>query len=136
MSQELADSLNLPLAWSRLRFDRPDRCFLSHPFLLELIESNVEGWFENVRRRLIQGYAASPSLVVQVPKGAWQVRPGSNLRLEDELVLNAIVGRYLQNIDLELRELQGIQMWPINFRAEQTGATGCIGAFRYGVMPR
>ena len=41
MSQELADSLNLELAWARLKFDRPDRCFLSHPFLLQLVELNL-----------------------------------------------------------------------------------------------
>src|SRR6266849_1420657 len=107
MSQELADSLNLDLAWVRLKFDRPDRCFLSHPFLLPLIELNLPGWLEAVRQRLIAGYIPSTCLTVPVPKGKWQVRPGASLELEDEIVFNALVGRYLPNIYEELRESQG-----------------------------
>jgi hypothetical protein len=107
MSQGLADSLNLDLAWARLLFDRPDRCFLSHPFLLDLVELNRAGWLEDVRRRVIEGYVPSSCEIVQAPKGHWQVRPGANLRLEDEVIFNAILGRNLQNIENELHDLQG-----------------------------
>jgi hypothetical protein len=107
MSQGLADSLNLELAWGRLKFDRPERCFLSHPFLLPLVELNLPEWLESIRRRLIAGYIPSPCLTVQAPKGHWQVRPGSSLRLDDEIVMNALIGRYLPNIYAELRESQG-----------------------------
>jgi len=107
MSQELADSLDLQLAWARLKFDRPNRCFLSHPFLLELIELDLPAWLDGIRLRIVTGYVPSTCLTVPAPKGHWQVRPGAYLRLEDEVVLNALLGRYLSNIGAELRELQG-----------------------------
>lgn len=107
MSQELADSLNFELAWARLKFDHPDRCFLSNPFLLELIELNLPDWLESVRRRVAEGYVPSSCFIVQAPKGNWQVRPGASLRPEDEIVFNALLGRYLPNIYEALRESQG-----------------------------
>lgn len=107
MSQELADSLNLELAWARLIFDRPDRSFVSHPFLMELVEINLADWLEHIRRSVVQGYVPSSCGIVQAPKGNWQVRPGGNLRLEDEVIFNAILGLNLPSIENELRELQG-----------------------------
>ena len=107
MSQELADALNLDLAWSRLMFDRPERCFVSHPFQLELIQLDLGAWLAAVRRRLAEGYVPLPCETVQSPKGNWQVRPGANLKLDDELVFNALVGRYLENISQELQATQG-----------------------------
>jgi Reverse transcriptase (RNA-dependent DNA polymerase) len=107
MSQELANSLNLELAWSRLLFDRPDRCFISHPFQIALIELDLPAWLDQIRRRVVEGYASSPCATVQSPKGNWQVRPGANLKLEDEVMFNALVGRYLENIGHELQTTQG-----------------------------
>jgi Reverse transcriptase (RNA-dependent DNA polymerase) len=107
MSQELADALNLDLAWSRLLFDRPDRSFVSHPFQIDLLEFDLPAWLESIRRRIVEGYISSPCVVVQSPKGNWQVRPGASLALDDEVVFNALVGRYLDNIRNELRDAQG-----------------------------
>lgn len=107
MSQEFADSLDLELAWARLKFDRPDRCFLSHPFLLELIDLDLPSWLAQINRRIVDGYVPSTSLTVQAPKGNWQVRPGAYLRLEDEVLFNAIIGRHLLSVEADLRNLQG-----------------------------
>src|ERR1700686_3230566 len=103
MSQQLADSLNLQLAWARLKFDRPDRGFLSHPFLLDLIELDLAAWLDGIRRQVAVGFVPSACLTVQAPKGNWQVRPGAYLRLEDEVVLNALIGEYLANISADLK---------------------------------
>jgi hypothetical protein len=107
MSRALAESLDLELAWARLKFDRPDRSFLSHPFLLELVELDLPAWLEQIKRRIVDGYVPSTALTVQAPKGNWQVRPGAYLRLEDEVVFNALVGHHLARIEAELRNLQG-----------------------------
>lgn len=107
MSQQLADLLNLELAWARVLFDRPDRCFLSYPFVLELVELDRGAWLERIRQRVIQGYGPSSSAIVQVPKGHWQVRPGASLRLEDEVIFNALLGLNLGEVQDELRTLQG-----------------------------
>jgi hypothetical protein len=107
MSQELADALNLELAWSRLMFDRPERCFVSHPFLLDLIEIDLSHWLATIRRRVVEGYVPSPCATAQCPKGNWQVRPGAILALDDEVVFKALVGRYLGGIGRELDATQG-----------------------------
>jgi hypothetical protein len=45
------DELDLDLAWRRLKHDRPDRTFVSHPFLMEIIESDLEAWINTIRMR-------------------------------------------------------------------------------------
>jgi hypothetical protein len=107
MSQELADQLDLGLAWRRAKFDRPDRCFVSHPFLIELVESGLDQWLNELNRRLVQGYAPSPALICEEPKGGGLVRPGTSLRLDDEIVFNALVGAAFQEIASTLRWSQG-----------------------------
>jgi hypothetical protein len=107
MSLELADALNFELAWSRLMFDRPERSFVAHPYLLDLIELNLPNWLDAIRRRVIEGYIPSSCVTVPSPKGNWQVRPGASLALEDEIVFNALVGRYLGNVGRELQPTQG-----------------------------
>jgi hypothetical protein len=107
MSQALASSLDLELAWARLKFDRPDRCFLIQPFLIELIELDLPSWLGRINQRIVDGYVPSASLALQSPKGNWQVRPGVYLRPEDEVVFNAIIGQHYQGIEADLRNLQG-----------------------------
>lgn len=107
MSQELANALNLQLAWSRLTFDRPDRSFLSNPFLLQLVGLDLPGWLDEIRGQIVAGYRPSACITVQAPKGNWQVRPGAHLRLEDEVVFNALIGLVLPNISQSLNDLQG-----------------------------
>src|SRR5205807_3528391 len=57
--------------------------------------------------RIVEGYVSSPCAIVQSPKGNWQVRPGASLALDDEVVFNALIGRYLDNIGHELQAAQG-----------------------------
>lgn len=107
MSRELADILDFDLAWRRVMYDRPDRCFGSHPYLIPVIEQSVPEWLGLVRDRVANGYAPSPCPVLPVPKGNWQVRPGAHLRLEDELVYNALVGSFLDDLIRALGPAQG-----------------------------
>lgn len=84
--------LDLALAWQRMKLDRPNRAFYTHPCLIEWIEIDLEGWFSSVKQRLQDGYVPHPSLTCWVPKPGWLVRPGTVLDEQDELVFNALVG--------------------------------------------
>jgi hypothetical protein len=37
MSERLANLLNLELAWERVKCDRPERTFVTNPYLIELV---------------------------------------------------------------------------------------------------
>jgi hypothetical protein len=107
MSRELAAQLNLDLAWRRIKFDRPDRCFASHPYLIDLVELDLPDWLGRLNQRIIEGYAPTANLVLNVPKPNWQVRPGAYLRLDDETVFTALVGSVFADISASLRWSQG-----------------------------
>jgi reverse transcriptase-like protein len=107
MSQHLAESLDLRLAWQRARFDRPDRCFVTHPFMIDLIELELDAWVTDLGGHLVAGFVPSPSIICHEPKGGGFVRPGTHLRLEDEVVFNALLGTVFRNIGEVLRWSQG-----------------------------
>ena len=107
MPGQLANNLDLALAWRRAKFDRPDRCFVSHPFLIELVELDLDEWLADLRQRIAAGFSPSPALVCQEPKGGGLVRPGTCLQLEDEVVFNAAVGSSFQAIAENLRWSRG-----------------------------
>lgn len=50
MSERLANLLNLELAWQRLKFDRPDRIFVTNPYLIELVELDLGGFLRGISR--------------------------------------------------------------------------------------
>jgi hypothetical protein len=107
MSEELANLLNLELAWHRTRFDIPDRVFVTNPYLIELIEQDLQAYLAGIREQIVRGYAPSPSGTCHEPKGKWQVRPGALLRLSDEVVFNALVGSSFPQITGRLQWSQG-----------------------------
>jgi hypothetical protein len=107
MSERLANLLNLELAWQRLRFDRPDRIFVTNPYSIELVELDLASFLRGIREQVSCGYIPSPSVTCPVPKGKWQVRPGVYLRLTDELIFNALVGSVFQNVIRRLQWSQG-----------------------------
>jgi hypothetical protein len=100
-------NLDLPLAWQRIKRDRPDRAFFTHPHLFDWIELDLDGWFSGIRTRLKQGFAPHPSLTCSVPKPGWLVRPGTVLDVQDELVLNALVATLHTKAYALLGQFQG-----------------------------
>jgi hypothetical protein len=97
----------LQVAWKRLKLDRRKRVFVQHPYLIGWIESILDDWLGEVRRRLATGYSPHPSLVCNVPKGSGFVRPGTVLHSMDEVVLNAALGRLHKNLWTVLAPSQG-----------------------------
>ena len=91
-----------------MKLDRPRRCFVSHPYVFDWIDPDLEGWFRTIENELEQGYAPQDCLPCNRPKGNWMVRPGAILDLKDETVLNAILGScYARTFDA-LRWSQGV----------------------------
>jgi hypothetical protein len=103
----VADRLNLDLAWRRLKQDRPDRVFVTHPFLIEIVESALDEWLDTVRRQLHSKYSPHDCVICYAPKPNWLVRPGAVLSLEDELLFNAILGQLHENLWTQLKWSQG-----------------------------
>jgi hypothetical protein len=75
--------------------------------LVELVELDLPGFLRSIREQIVNGYVPAPSGTCPVPKGGWQVRPGTYLRLTDEIVYNALVGSAFPNIMRRLRWSQG-----------------------------
>ena len=100
-------ALDLELAWKRAKLDRPNRSFTTHPYLLSWIESDLDGWLQAIRVSLGRGYSPHDCAVCDVPKGNWMVRPGSVIDPRDEVVVNAILGRFHDELWRVLGNFQG-----------------------------
>lgn len=108
MSKELATLLDLPLSWRRVKHDIANRVFIGHPYIVTLIESDLNNWLGSIRTRLSNGtYAPSPMFVCDVPKENGLIRPGSHLSYTDRLVYTACVGACFEPIHRHLKWSQG-----------------------------
>ena len=109
MSRELADLLDLNLAWRRVRNDINHRVFIGHPYSVSLIEFDLQGWLDARLRSVKQGsYAPSPLFICDVPKGGGLIRPGGHLSYADRLIYAGCVGVCLPQIHKALKWSQGI----------------------------
>jgi hypothetical protein len=77
-----------------MKADRPDCVFTTHQYSLDVIEVDLEGWFETVRARVNMGFRPSESVVLDVPKPHWLVRPAHVITLEDGLVYKTLLGAF------------------------------------------
>jgi hypothetical protein len=102
-----AVDLDLPTAWNRIKADRPDRAFTTHPCMFEVIETDLKGWFDTIRSRLDSGFYPAESVVYDVPKPNWLVRPAHVVTLEDELVYTAVLGAFHESIWEKVKWSQG-----------------------------
>ena len=103
MSERLANLLNLELAWHRIKFDIPDRVFVTNPYLVQLVEQDLRTFLAGIREHVARGYTPAPGGTCHEPKGKWQVRPGALLRMSDEILFNALVGQPFQQITRRLQ---------------------------------
>lgn len=93
MSEELANALDLSLAWKRAKADAADRLFVQHPYDFALADLDLGAWLEELRGTLAQGtYRPAPMIVCDIPKAGGGIRPGAILRLTDRVVYAACVG--------------------------------------------
>lgn len=97
----------LDLAWRRAKADRPNRCFVEHPHLINWIEHDRRSWLEALQRSLAEGFNPQPPQLCLAPKPRFLVRPALVLEIRDEVVFNLIVGRLYAGISQRLEPLQG-----------------------------
>lgn len=90
-----ADQLDLPLAWRRATRDLAERrAFVRHPFLEQLLASDLEHWLEALAAQLAAGtYRPGTCRVIPVPKSFGQIRPGADLPIADQVVFAALLQR-------------------------------------------
>ncbi len=108
MSEALANLLDLNLAWTRARHDQPERVFVRHPFEIDLVEVDIEGWLRHLAED-IRGDHYNPSAMVicEVPKGKGAVRPAGDLNINDRIVYAACVGACFPSIHEHLSVHEG-----------------------------
>lgn len=94
-------------AWQRTKRDKPNRCFVTHPHLVEWIESDLSEWIEELRDGLRNGYTPSASRICMVPKPGSMFRPALVLSIEDEVVYNLILSRLYPRVHSTLLPAQG-----------------------------
>jgi hypothetical protein len=82
MSDDLANLLDLRVAWRRVKSDLKHRVFITRPYELAVIESDLDGWLSEVDALVRSGrYHPGPMIISEVPKGGGLIRPGSHLAL-------------------------------------------------------
>lgn len=93
------DSLDLNLAWIRVKNDIKDQIFINHPYLVDIIDYKMEEWLRGLNALITAGkYSPSKCQIVDVPKPGWHIRPGGVLTMEDMTVYSALVLKILPNI--------------------------------------
>jgi hypothetical protein len=108
MSELLSTTLDLTLAWRRVKDDIPGRVFIRHPFEISIIEQDREAWLNRLKESIRDGhYNPGPSIICDAPKGKGTVRPGAHLAMADRVVFAACVGACFQNIHRHLHWSQG-----------------------------
>ncbi len=109
MSKELAELLDLELAWKRVKLDIPHHVFIKNPFEVQLLEADLTGYLDDLSARIRNDeYHPKPTYICNVPKGDGLVRPGSILSVDDRIVFYACVGACMPNIYETLKWSQGI----------------------------
>ncbi len=108
MSKELAELLDLELAWKRVKLDIPDRVFTRNPFEVKLIEDDLAGYLDGLNGRIRNDtYNPKPANICDKPKGNGLIRPGSILSNEDRIIYYACLGACMPNIYETLKWSQG-----------------------------
>src|SRR6266496_249480 len=85
-------TINLDLAWSRVKKDLKDKHFIAPLFLPSILQVDLQNWLtqlkSKVESKMFQPHAME---IIEIPKGKGLIRPGSLLFIEDNLVYTALV---------------------------------------------
>jgi hypothetical protein len=121
---------DLEMAWRRIKLDRPNRCFVIHPFLFNWIEADLQSWLRDVWEQIESGYTPNRCQICECPKPNWMVRPGAILELADELLYDAIVGHYQKQIWKGIGVAQGDPDIAYQLRRDATNPAWINSDFR------
>lgn len=103
MSENLVETLDLDLAWLRVRDDASEREFVRRVYERELIEIELESWLKRLQSEILAGYSPSAPSIADKPKGNGAIRLGALLSLDDRIVYAACVGAALPAIRSTLK---------------------------------
>ena len=130
MSEHLAATLDLQLAWHRVKSDiKTGRSFVSSTYEVELVEVDLGGWLNTLTQQVRDGFNPSAAAIAEIPKGGGAVRPGALLHLEDRVVYAACVGAALPAIYSALEWSQGEVDFAYQVTREHNRAEWLKGAF-------
>lgn len=92
-------NIDINLAWRRVWKDIKDRHFISPLFLPDIIQKDVENWLNKLKTKIdIKAFFPHPMEIVDIPKGKGLIRPGSLLRIDDNVYYSALVSECYENI--------------------------------------
>jgi hypothetical protein len=117
---------DLDLAWRRLKLDYGDRSFVTHPFLLDCVEKNIEYWLRTIKAALEADWAPKAAKPCFRPKPSHMLRPGPVLSWQDELAYNYLLQRFLPNIWTRIGWSQGKVDLAYELRDPSTRTAECV----------
>ncbi len=120
----MLNTSDVDLAWRRAKYDARERGFVTHPFLIDLIEVDRPAWLRNLEAGLKRAIRPGAALPCFVPKPNFMLRPRCVLAKQDEVIYNALVGACMPEIWKGLRPSQGdpdvaYQLLPPEKRSKQ-----------------
>jgi hypothetical protein len=84
--------MDVQLAWKRVKNDLAEKYFISPLFLTEIFQSDLAAWLANLEKSFVDGtYNVGFLEIIDIPKGKGMVRPGSLLKVEDNIFYNVLV---------------------------------------------
>ena len=85
-------TVDINLAWSRVKKDLKDKHFISPLFLPDILQVNLAKWLNELKEKIEKkAFQPHPMEVVEIPKGKGLIRPGSLLSIDDNIVYSALV---------------------------------------------
>lgn len=109
MSSELANILDLNLAWKRAKRDTTrNRVFIKHPYEIVLIEQDLEYWLTTIHSSIEKAnFSPSPAPICEIPKPRSGIRPGSHVCMRDRVIYAACIDAIYPSIYNNLKWSQG-----------------------------
>lgn len=85
-------TVDIILAWNRVKKDLKDKHFISPLFLPDILEVDLAKWLTELKDKIeTKSFQPHPMEVVEIPKGKGLIRPGSLLSIDDNIVYSALV---------------------------------------------
>jgi len=85
-------TVDIALAWSRVKQDLKDKHFISPIFLPDILKGELEIYLAGLKTKIeSKSFQPRPMEIVEIPKGRGLIRPGSLLFIDDNIAYSAIV---------------------------------------------
>jgi hypothetical protein len=92
-------TVDINLAWNRVKKDLKDKHFISPLFLPDIIQTDIDKWLADLKDKIEKkNFQPHPMQVVEIPKGKGLIRPGSLLTIDDNIAYSALVQECYLNI--------------------------------------